>query len=159
MARASLKAEKKQPAKSKEQRAQSLTPPPTTHHPSPKEIPAVPQVAAPKISEPQPKTSQFVQEELPADFWERESIPVEAYEDEVPLESLPTSKTATPSKGQAASPIKHPLFAELQALFPGKIVRIETTKPGAKTGDDSKDESELSTQADQPLDDSESEGE
>ncbi len=152
MARASLKAEKKQPAKSTEQRAQSLTPPP-------KEIPAVPQVAAPKISEPQPKTPQFVQEELPADFWERESIPVEAYEDEVPLESLPTSKVATPSKGQSASPIQHPLFAELQALFPGKIVRIETTKPGAKTGDDSKDESEPSAQADQPLDDSESEGE
>ena len=77
----------------------------------------------------------------------------------MPPGNLQTSTTARPAKSQPASPIKNPLFAELQSLFPGKILRIETTKPQPKTGDDSKDETEPSTQMEQSLDESEIDGE
>lgn len=73
--------------------------------------------------------TEFVQEELPADFWDHESVPVEAYSDEEAKtsEAKPTAPTA--------SPIHHPLFAELQRLFPGRIVRLEIPKTSNKAND------------------------
>ncbi len=156
----------------KEERGSKQSKPsPIPHHP-PTPTPSETQNLTPETPDPSP-TAQFV-EELPDDFWDREPVPVEAYSEEArPVEtqavetqavethpvkanskeasSIPASKQPNP-KAQDSSLVHHPLFAELQRLFPGKIVRIETTKPEAKTGDDTKDEIDAPNDVDVSLD-------
>ena len=95
--------------------------------------PTKPETSPQSSNEPLP--SQFV-EELPTNFWSTEV------------------KIAKP-RVQPESGIHHPLFAELQTLFPGKLLRIEATKPETKTGDDSKDETETQIQSETPIEESE----
>ena len=68
-------------------------------------------------------------EELPPDFWERE-----------PLEPPP------PTPADQAAPLgvrAHPLFAELQSLFPGRIVEeLRPQSPGKQGDDDASDATE-----------------
>ncbi|MGL4609294.1 MAG: hypothetical protein ACRCYY_06360 [Trueperaceae bacterium] len=100
---------------------QSLTPEP---------LPALQQLKSP-LSVPNPEP-QFVQEELPADFWsEIEAPTVSSYEDDETFETTTSTPMAsredvraTPNPN-AKLPFDMPLFNELQSLFPGKIVRID----------------------------------
>jgi hypothetical protein len=151
MARASLKDEKRGITQSGDQKAKDSS---ASQAPSFKESN---KSATP--SQFQPPAPEFVQEELPADFWQQEAIPVEIYDDEASFESSLPASPKPKNKNPDSSPIKHPLFAELQSLFPGKIVRIEITKAEPKTGDDSKDEPEPTILAEQSLEEPEAEGE
>lgn len=89
-----------------------MTPNPTPPAPTPPAAPldesGAPEAeAAPsKALEP---PSEGAWEDLPEDFWDREP------EDEAPR----------PKAGRAAAALDAPLFAELQSLFPGRLVRLE----------------------------------
>jgi hypothetical protein len=126
---------------------------PTTYNlqPTKPETPAPPPTTQ---ASNEPLASQFV-EELPTDFWS-EAVPVEAYADEESNQlAQATDIKITKPRAQSASGIDHPLFAELQTLFPGKILRIEATKQEVKTGDDSKDETEVLPQGELAIEESE----
>jgi hypothetical protein len=167
MARATLNEEKgqsrEQRAESREQEAKTGEPQATSHklqalaynNPQPTTYnlqPTKPETPAQSSNE--PLASQFV-EELPTDFWS-EAVPVEAYADEESNQSAQaTDIKITKPRAQSASGIDHPLFAELQTLFPGKILRIEATKQEVKTGDDSKDETEVLPQGELAIEESE----
>lgn len=109
MARASLKTEKK----SKEQKAGSKE----------EKLGSNPSALPSASPDPEPEAPQFI-EALPADFWDQEATPVSSYNDDTEQ----GSQTRSQSWGKVESPISHPLFAELQSLFPGKIIRFEAAK-------------------------------
>lgn len=71
--------------------------------------------------------AQFVEEELPADFWEMASAPHQ--DDRPPTTDLPrtTQPTQTPLDNL-------PLFAELQSLFPGRIIKITPAEEDTENG-------------------------
>jgi hypothetical protein len=114
------------PAKSVEARATPQPiPEPQTPNPEP----------PPPTLNPQLPEAQFTKEELPADFWgnESEPPPPSSYDDDEAFEtatSVPSGngqngKARATSKSSAKLPFDMPLFNELQALFPGRIVRID----------------------------------
>lgn len=73
--------------------------------------------------------AQFVEEELPADFWEMASAP---HQDDRPSATdLPRSTQPTQTPLDSL-----PLFAELQSLFPGRILKITPAEedPGDSNG-------------------------
>jgi hypothetical protein len=77
-----------------------------------------------------PEDTQFTREELPADFWsgDSEPPPASSYDDEAfeTTTSAPSRNVqAGASKSTTKLPFDMPLFNELQALFPGRIVRID----------------------------------
>jgi hypothetical protein len=177
-ARASLEKEKN--AKSRELRAESSVPSDrvepkaesqtvkqqATISPSP---PFSLSTYSPKLEtfapEPPPPTEQFTREELPADFWgsESEPPPASSYDDDEAFDTATSApsgngqggKTRGPSKPNAKLPFDMPLFNELQALFPGRIVRIDMKQQ--KQAEESEEGTEPSNEAANVVESDESE--
>lgn len=99
--------------------------------PQPTPNPQTPTPAPP----PPPPTEQFTREELPTDFWgsESEPPPPSSYDDDEAFETATSASSGNGQNGKARAtpkssaklPFDMPLFNELQALFPGRIVRID----------------------------------
>jgi hypothetical protein len=98
--------------------------------PSSSPLPESPQPQTPASTD-LPEDAQFTREELPADFWRGDPEPPPAssdYSDDEVFEtatSAPVSKARVTPKSTMQLPFDMPLFNELQALFPGRIVRID----------------------------------
>jgi hypothetical protein len=127
-ARASLEQETRTPAKlSSTPVARKVENPSPKVDAKPVEARAVTQ----RNPEPPPPTEHFTQEELPADFWSnaQEQPPASSYDDETFETATSGSggggRTRGVSKSNVKLPFEMPLFNELQALFPGRIVRID----------------------------------
>lgn len=102
--------------------------PPPWEAPAPT-TPAEPEADAPaEALEPPPGDAW---EALPEDFWDRE------LEHEAP-EAAKASR--------AAAPLGAPLFAELQSLFPGRVVRLESREAGTEAADAAPEEPEADAQ-------------
>ena len=85
-----------------------------------------------------PTQTAYYEEELPADFWDRESAPVA---DDAPPLDAGASYAATGYDNHPANPAslqEDPRFVALTQLFPGKIIdwQLQDTPKDTAAGDE-----------------------
>jgi hypothetical protein len=144
----------------KEQKAKNVTPKAESQKPhanhqaveqplSPPLSPASTTAESPPDPPSNTPEAQFTQEELPADFWGSDSAPPPAssHDDEAfeTATSTPTSAARAAPKTNAKLPFEMPLFNELQALFPGRIVRVDIKQQ--KQAEESEESTEPANEA------------